>query len=59
MPSIEVTSHRATPGRLSVSLANWRFRRAAILILALFLAAGIFLLRLADDNEANAILVCW
>jgi DNA-binding CsgD family transcriptional regulator len=41
---------------MSAHVAKWRFRRAAILILALFLGAGIFILRLADDNEANGIL---
>ena len=39
---------------MAVDVASRRFGRAATLLVALLLAAGIFLLRLADDKQANA-----
>jgi DNA-binding CsgD family transcriptional regulator len=42
---------------MNVDLRSRRFGRGATLLLALLLTAGIVLLRIADDNETNAVLL--
>jgi DNA-binding CsgD family transcriptional regulator len=42
---------------MTVDLPSRRFPRAATLLLALLLTAGIVLLRVADDSETNAVLL--